>query len=142
MTLAQDILHQLEDQGYRLTPSRQRLLETLIAREDGFTAEELVGEAQGVGRATVYRTIRLLVDQGFLCKLAMRDGAPRYKVSQLSHHHHLVCVQCGQVREFRASVIERVLKGLGEQETGTIVGHSIEVFVVCPLCAAKGLSPQ
>ncbi|MBI2866897.1 MAG: transcriptional repressor [Chloroflexi bacterium] len=139
-----DIEHKLEDSGYRLTSSRRRLLEALLAREEGFTAEELVAEATGVGRATVYRTIRLLVEQGVLCKLSLEQGAPRYTVSRMAHHHHLVCVSCGMVREFRQNIIERVLKGLETGEAGKVVGHRIEVYVLCSGCqraTAKGKGP-
>ena len=157
MTLRENILHRLEDSGYRLTGSRLQLLDTLLTHVEGFTAEELVSEAQGApssesaslrgrepsgrigrtGRATVYRTIRLLVDQGVLCKLAMDSGAPRYTLSGMAHHHHLVCVACGGVREFRETVIERALRHL-EEDGDEIVGHRIEVYVLCPTCNAAG----
>ena len=138
MTLQENILQRLEDSGYRLTESRRKLLETLLGHTDGFTAEELVAEAQGAGRATVYRTIRLLVEQGMLCKLAMDSGAPRYTVSGMAHHHHIVCVGCGAVRDFRQTSIERALRSMEEDEGDTVMGHRIEVYVLCAACKAAG----
>ncbi|MBI2871862.1 MAG: transcriptional repressor [Chloroflexi bacterium] len=140
MLTVEDILHAIEDGGYRATGSRRRLLETLAARGEGFTAEELVGEVRGVGRATVYRTIRLLLRQGLLCKLTLQDGAPRYSLSRVGHHHHVVCVRCGAVRDFRQSVIERILKDLEVGEGSAVVGHRIEVYVVCPGCREAGVA--
>ena len=132
------ILHKLEDSGYKLTGSRLSLLDKLLTYNDGFTAEELVSQAREAGRATVYRTIRLLVEQGLLCKLAMDSGAPRYTLSGMAHHHHVVCVSCGAVRDFRQTVIERALKSMEEDVGDTVVGHRIEVYVLCASCKAAG----
>ena len=137
MFTAEDLLHKIEDSGYRPTASRQRILDALVAQAEGFTAEELVAQVQGLGRATVYRTLRLLIGQGLLCKLALQDGAPRYILSQMGHHHHMVCVRCGAVRDFRQSIIERVLKDLEATDGGSVVGHRIEVYVLCPVCQSR-----
>ena len=143
MVTVEEILDRIETGGRRATTSRRRLLGAMVARGDGFTAEELVAEVKGLGRATVYRTVRLLVEQGLLCKLSLLDGAPRYALStRIGHHHHLVCVRCGSVQEFRQSVIERVLMDLEATETGTVVGHRIELYVLCPSCQAGESSGQ
>lgn len=137
MFTTEDLLHKIEDSGYRPTASRQRILDAMVAQAEGFTAEELVAQVQGLGRATVYRTLRLLIEQGLLCKLALQDGAPRYTLSQVGHHHHMVCVRCGTVRDFRQSIIERVLKDLETTSGGSVVGHRIEVYVLCPACQSR-----
>ena len=134
MTTSQELLNKLEDEGYHVTRSRRQILDAMLDRRDGFTTEELVAAVKGVGRATVYRTIRLLVGQGIVCKLSLEDGAPRYTLSEMGHHHHLVCVRCGSVREFHKSVIERVLMELEVTDAGVVIGHRIEVYVLCPSC--------
>lgn len=132
------VTQRLEDAGYRVTATRRGLLETLLACADGFTAEDLVRKAHGAGRATVYRMIRLLVDQGLLCKLALDDGAPRYVLSSgFAHHHHFACVGCGAVREFRQAAIEKVLRKLAGAYGDTLVGHRVELYVLCSACAAR-----
>ena len=142
MVTAKEILDRIETGGHRPTASRRRVLDAVVARGDGFTAEELVAEVKGLGRATVYRTVRLLLKEGLLCKLSLQDGAPRYTLSQkLGHHHHLVCVGCGIVQEFRQSVIEQMLLNLEAGGAGAIMGHRIEVYVLCPSCQAKEYSP-
>lgn len=137
MFTTEDLLHKIEDSGYRPTASRQRILDAMVAQAEGFTAEELVARVQGLGRATVYRTLRLLIEQGLLCKLALQDGAPRYTLSQVGHHHHMVCVRCGAVKDFRQSIIERVMKDLEATSGGSVVGHRIEVYVLCPACQSR-----
>ncbi len=142
MTTVEEILDRIETGGHRATESRRRVLDAVVALGDGFTAEELVAGVPGLGRATVYRTVRLLVDQGVLCKLTLQDGTPRYSLStKVGHHHHLVCLRCGGVREFRQSVIERMLGELEAGEVGTVMGHRVEVYVLCPVCQERYGAP-
>ena len=54
----------------------------LNKKADGFTAEEISDELPDVGRATVYRTIKLLLETGVICKLAMPDGTPLYSMAR------------------------------------------------------------
>lgn len=129
------LLAVLEDHGHRLTGPRRRVVETIATRIDSFTAEEVCAALPEVGRATVYRTIKLLVDTEVVCKLALPGGSPRYIPANASyHHHHAVCVRCGAVQEFRDSTVERVVRAVGGDLTGKIVGHRIEFYVLCPSC--------
>ncbi len=124
----------LEDRGYRVTGPRRSIISLLDQKEEGFSAEEISHELPRVGRATVYRTIKLLIDAGVVCKLSMPDGAPKYSLARVEHHHHTVCVRCGKVGEFRASTIERLLRAIGEDIEGEIVGHNIEFHIICRDC--------
>ena len=105
-----------------------------VALASAFTAEEISTELPGVGRATVYRTIKLLLEAGVICKLALPDGAPKYTLARIEHHHHTVCVRCGAVDEFRDVTIERVLRTIGSEISGEIVGHRIEFYITCQDC--------
>lgn len=131
-----DLLAALEDGGYRITQPRLSLIAHLEHREGGFSADEICGELPSIGRATVYRTIRILSDAGAICKLAMPDGQTKYSMSRIEHHHHTLCVQCGYVGEFRHASIERLLRAIGREISGEIVGHRIEVFTICEDCPA------
>ena len=131
-----DLLAVLEDGGYRITGPRRSVIALLDQKGEGFTAEELCEELPAVGRATVYRTIKLLLRAGVICKLAMPDGAPKYSMARVEHHHHTVCVRCGIVSEFRHATIERLLRAIGQEISGEIVGHRLEVFTVCQDCEA------
>lgn len=124
----------LEDQGYRSTAPRRAIVRLLERKQTGFTAEDVCSDLPSVGRATVYRTIRLLLDAGVICKLALMDGTPMYSLSRIEHHHHTVCVKCGIVGEFRATTIERLLRAVGDDIPGDIVGHRIEFYVTCDRC--------
>ena len=132
-----DPLAVLEDRGYRMTRPRRVVATLLDQKEEGFSSEEVCNELPGVGRATVYRTIKLLLDAGVICKLALPNGAPRYSLARVEHHHHTLCVRCGTVGEFRDATIERFLRTIGGDISGQIVGHRMEFYIACDLCLAQ-----
>lgn len=137
MTQSAALLGQLEQTGYRLTTARREVLNAVASRADGFTAEDLARQLPGIGRATVYRTIKLLVETGLLCKMALHDGAPRYSLAGVGHHHHAICVSCGSVSEVRLGAVERALHQLAESTDGRILGHRLEVYITCARCLAQ-----
>lgn len=124
----------LRDQGYRVTAPRRSIVDLLLKKDGGFSVEEIACELPDVGRATVYRTIKALVDAGAVCKLALPDGAPKYSIARADHHHHTVCVKCGVVGEFSATAIERFIRSVGNEISGDIVGHRMEFYTVCEAC--------
>ena len=137
MATKPSLLAALEDGGYRATGPRRDVAGLLEMKADAFTAEEISTELPGVGRATVYRTIKLLLEAGVICKLALLDGAPKYTLARIEHHHHTVCVRCGAVDEFRDVTIERVLRTIGSEISGEIVGHRIEFYITCQDCLVE-----
>ena len=132
-----DLLATLEDRGYRVTRPRREVINLLAQKQEGFTAEEVCSELPGVGRATVYRSIKLLLDAGVICKLVLPDGGSKYSLARGEHHHHIVCVMCGTVGEFRDSTVERVLRTIGADIPGKIVGHRMEFYITCQDCLAE-----
>ncbi len=128
----------LEDRGFRITRPRQRVIGAIEEQGEGFTAESLCDALQDVGRATVYRTIRHLLEVGSLCKLIMPDGTPKYSLARVEHHHHTMCINCGTVSEFRDSTIERALRSIEREIPDEIVGHRMEFYVVCAACSTHG----
>ena len=129
-----DAIAALEDAGLRITGQRRMVLAAIAGMNGGFTAENLTAELAGVGRATVYRTLKLLVETDVICKLALPDGTPMYSPSRVEHHHHSVCTSCGAVEEFRDTTVERVLRSLNREIEGEIIGHRMEVFIRCKAC--------
>ena len=124
----------LERRGYRDTTARRQALEAMARLEDGFTAEELHAALPRVGRATVYRTVKLLVDVGVLCKTAPEDGAPRYRLGPRAHHHHLVCVSCGAIRDFARCNVDKIVERVELAAGYQVFSHRVEMYGLCPRC--------
>ncbi len=136
LTTRPNIMSVLEDRGYRSTAPRRAIICTLEGKQAGFTVEEIGNELPEVGRATIFRTIKLLMEAGVVCRLNLLDGAPKYSLSSIEHHHHTVCVRCGNVGEFRAATVERLLRALADDIPGDIVGHRVELYVTCNDCVS------
>lgn len=132
-----DAIAALEDAGLRITRQRRQVVAAIDRKNGGFTAEDIAIELEGVGRATVYRTLKLLVNADVICKLALPDGTPMYSPSRVEHHHHSVCTSCGAIEEFRDTTVERVLRSLTREIEGEIVGHRMEVFIRCQSCLSN-----
>lgn len=91
-------LSRLRSRGERVTRARRRLLEVLAERHDHLTAEELARllHDEGIHRATVYRTLEVLVEAGTLTHRHSPGGATSYHIATPSHlHGH--CASCGEV---------------------------------------------
>ena len=130
-----NILAALEEHGNRMTWPRRELAATLARWSDSFSAEDIVTGLPSLGRATIYRTLRLLVEVGILCKTVMPNGSPRYSLDDSTqHHHHLVCVSCGRIDEFRHPAVERVLRAMKSDLGGEFIGHRLELYHHCGAC--------
>ena len=90
-----DIVSELSDLGYRDSEPRRLVISAIAAQGRPFTAEELCASLPCVGRATVYRRLRLLVKTGRACRVLLEDHELRYQLSRQGHHHHLLCGLCG-----------------------------------------------
>ncbi len=131
-----DLMAVLESHGYRSTAPRRAIVRLLEQKQGGFTAEEISDELPSVGRATVYRTIKLFLEAGVICRLPLLEGAHLYLLCGVGHHHHSVCVECGEVEELRAAAVERLIRAVSADIRGEIVEHRLELYVNCGACPA------
>ena len=131
------VMQRLEDQGYRVTVPRLKVLAEIADAGDQFSAEDIAHRLRGVGRATVFRTLKLLVDLDVLCRVLLDDGTLRYRWSQRGHHHHLVCAECGAVQDFTGCDVAGLVREFARLRQFTVEGHWLEVYGRCGACAGK-----
>ncbi len=128
--------------GKRLTPQRQKVLDLfqLIGAGKHISAEEvhqkLVASNSRVSLATVYRTLKLLVDMGFLHELELTEGGHRFELASHDHpdHHHLVCVECGRTEEFESEDVLKAGKQAAEKIGFKLIESTLNVRALCPKC--------
>lgn len=108
-----EILHGfLAGKGLRRTTQRDAIIEAAFATKEHFHAEDLLRMAReidsSVSRATVYRTLPLLVESGLLRELDLGGDKTVYDPNFLEHptHNHLVCVDCKKIIEFEDTNME------------------------------------
>ena len=89
-------------QGRKLTPQRQLLFQLMHENDRHPTAEALFAEASaqmpGISLRTVYQTLNELAEMGELQFIDIGGGATRFDPN-LDDHHHVVCTDCGQIRD-------------------------------------------
>ena len=134
MATPTSIERQLERAGHRVTAPRHALIAAIGGFGDHFTAEQLLARNPAVGRATVFRTLRLLQDTGVLCQVVLDDGSSGYRLTPGGHHHHLVCSQCGAVADFAACDLSFQLAELASRTGFDIAAHRLEVYGRCASC--------
>lgn len=131
-----DTTERLQGIGHRVTATRRAVLEAMSASPRPFTIEEICDAAPGVGRATVFRTVKLLQESDVLCRLVLEDGGIRYQLSRSAHHHHLVCSNCGSVQEFSEAQLDGLIERAAEANGFKLEGHSLELYGRCQACQA------
>lgn len=135
MSNLESVVQRLEEQRYRITPARLAVVTAVLDRSGHFSVDDIVGRVPRVGRATVFRTMKLLSEMGMLCRVLLEDGSLRYRVSRRQgHHHHLVCVSCASVQELDACIASDMLGDLARSTGYEIEGHWLEFFGRCAAC--------
>ena len=134
-SVAEQILETLEERGYRSTAPRRTLALAIGDQDRHFTAEGLRQQLPpSMGRATVYRTLKILVEASVLCRVLLEDGDLHYQLSHRGHHHHLLCVQCGSSQDLTGCDIEDVLITTSSRHGFELSGHWLEVYGRCRDC--------
>ena len=121
----------------RLTPQRRAVLDVLRAAHDHPTAQDVIDRVRrtspGIGAATVYRTLNLLVESGQALELALGDAAARYDANT-ARHDHVVCVGCGAAADVDAALPPRLAREVAEVSGFAVTGHDLRFRGLCPTC--------
>ncbi len=128
------ITERCEAKGLRMTGQRRVIAQVLEVSDDHPDAEELHARAShrdpGISLATVYRTVRLLEEEGILEKLEFGDGRARYEDAERAHHDHLIDLETGDVIEFVDPEIEALQERIARKLGYELRGHRMELYGV------------
>ncbi len=142
--------------GYRLTEQRSLILDILSRTPGHLSAEEIFFKVHklhpNIGLTTVYRTLDLLVQMGFVLKFDFGDGRARYELAEgpegMRHHHHLVCTKCGRIIDYtdfideETELLNKTKKGLSQKFNFEITDHLIQFYGVCAECKKKRVNKR
>jgi len=131
----------LRGRALRMTSQRRAILELAWGTHEHFTAEDMYAWARNldasVSRATVYRTLSLLVEGAFLATLDRGHGQTLYEhILGHRHHDHMVCLVCGKIIEFLNEEIERLQDEVAAKHQFTITQHTLRLEGCCMRCSA------
>ncbi|MGX7029950.1 Fur family transcriptional regulator [Vagococcus zengguangii] len=138
----ESIRTQLHDGGYKLTPQREATVQVLIENEkDHLTAEEIYllvkMKSHDIGLATVYRTLEMLTELKIIDKISFTDGVARYdlrKEGAKHFHHHLLCLECGDIEEIEEDLLLEVEKLVERDFRFKVSDHRLTFHGVCHKC--------
>lgn len=130
----------LAKNGLRLTGQRRSILDQLLKTDHHLSQDEiyLALRARGVGRATVFRTLKMLQECGLVSPVVGRDGTARFEIElDRPHHDHLICIECGRISEVRWPDLEKIQDEACRDAGFVPKWHRHEVFGLCRDCAKK-----
>ena len=128
------LIESINISGNSVTNSRRRIIAEIVRKEGLFTSEELAKSLPNIGRATVYRTLRLLYEQGSVCRINIVDDHSDYTLSSSDHHHHTVCKKCNKIDEINLIGLEKSIKQFEKNINGEILSHNLEIYILCSDC--------
>jgi Fur family ferric uptake transcriptional regulator len=135
----------LEIRGEKLTDARRVLVRHIFDTHKHFDADELVADLHAAGRrvsrATVYRTLRLLVEAGLLRELRLTNRSAYEHDYGYPSHDHLHCTACNTVVEFRNEEIRRVREAVSLEHGFRAEGHRFVITGICAACS-RARSPR
>lgn len=125
--------------------SRQTVQRTIIEDEVRTLAnhptadqvyEAVHAQHPSISKATVYRTLNRLSDEGELLKVKINNGADHFD-HQTFPHYHIRCTECGRVDDVMVPVLGTIEKEAAAGSGYVITGHSLQFDGICPACQAK-----
>lgn len=135
-------------EGLKLTRPREAIVQKILSTKSGehFSADELWERLRRkdrrVSKATVYRTLNLLVQKKVVEEHDFGKGQKYYeRMLERPHHDHLICIRCGRIIEFESPEVEGLQEKIARRENFVIAYHSHKLFGTCSRCHPRRKSP-
>jgi len=130
----------LDAKGLKSTGQRDYIADTFFRSNTHISLDELLKKVKrktpNIGYATVYRTMKLLVDSGLAIARQFGDGQTRYEnLPEDGHHDHMICIKCSKIAEFQNQKIEQLQSEMAKKLGFTVVNHKLELYGYCPDCS-------
>ena len=131
---------QLRAAGYKITPARAAVLESIPQESEHLNPAEILRQGRALypalGRATVYRTLELLTTLGIVRPIYIGEAGPTY-IRSAGGHHHLVCSRCGVMVDFDSCAADDMVADLHARYGFIIRSHLLEFYGLCPECQSR-----
>ncbi len=126
----------------RATPERFAVLDAVLQSQGHFDADNLyyrmITKGIKVSKATVYNTLELLQDCGLVSKYRFAENTSRYeKAFGRPHHHHMICLECGDIIEFINERLEKIQDEVCDDKHFAPQSSTLQIFGTCSACRKK-----
>ena len=130
----------IKKRGLRNTPEREVIIREIFSLHDHFDADDLFlrlrNKKKAVSRASIYRTIPLLIESGLIKEVYFENGHLHFEhIYGHKQHSHFRCICCGKILEFGDDEFVRVQNQIGKKYDFVITAHKLELLGYCSQCA-------
>jgi Fur family ferric uptake transcriptional regulator len=135
----------LREQGLPVTPQREIVAEVIFGSKGHLSVEDievaLRASGERIGKATIYRTIEILVRSGLVEEHDFGEGFKRYEhlFGTTPVHEHLICINCHEVVEFQSPEVVRIQAEAALRHGFQPVRHRLDIHGLCSSCQANGV---
>ena len=126
----------LKNEGFKKTDKREQILSIFSETEKYITAKDILSvmkkEHPGMSYDTIYRNLSTFVDLGILEETEL-TGEKHFRMQCEAdhHHHHFICMSCGNIKEIPFCPMELLQNSIPGYE---IENHKFEIYGNCPSC--------
>ena len=135
----------LRDVGLPVTSQREAVAAVVFDAEGHLSVDDIERElrerGERIGKATVYRTLDLLVRSRLVEEHDFGEGFKRYEHRLSTHpiHEHLICLECGKVEEFESRELYRVESRVRSEHGFVPIKRRLEIYGLCRECHEAGV---
>ena len=140
--LHRTVRERLVERDQRYTTGRRRIVDALVRAADPVTLPELLSLEPALAQSSAYRNLSLMEEAGVVRRLVHGRHAHFELAEDLTeHHHHLICENCGTIRDITLSArlersLDTAVDDLARAEGFAPRGHAIDIYGHCARCAA------
>jgi Fur family peroxide stress response transcriptional regulator len=134
------IIETLRKKGYKATTQRIAICRFALRSRDHPNAQRIYDEVKKVhptvSLATVYKTLRILTEQGLIQELDLPGSQAKFD-SYVEPHINLVCLQCGRIQDFDDSAAREMVERVAAKAELTRTGQRIDIYGICKTCRGR-----
>ncbi|MCY3849896.1 MAG: Fur family transcriptional regulator [Acidimicrobiaceae bacterium] len=135
------VLKRLSNKNHRYTTGRHRLVDALAGSDKPLTLPDIVAIAPDLAASSVYRNLEVLEQCGVVKRIASGRDHAHFELAEplLSHHHHLVCTECGAIEDVRLDdeveeLLDQRLNLVAARASFKPLHHSLDLHGHCANC--------
>lgn len=129
----------LQDKGHRITKVREEVVGLFSNTNKPLSAKDVETKVResglSVNKTTIYRELQFLLRNGYLTEVYLHPKQVSYESSELKHHHHLVCNDCGSIDNVTNCLVKDLGGDVYKKKGFKINRHTLEFYGTCANCA-------
>lgn len=138
-----EAIQHIRKSGHKLTPQRMEILRVLINAHASISAQAILERVRetypNISLDTVYRNLTMLANTGIVTQINLQaKGIALFEFQGEAHHHHAICLQCGQSFCVDACPLPEVVPLPEADRQFRVISHAFEIYGYCSLCQRRG----